>query len=92
MRGFGSLLIPAWSPGYLVGGLYVLSLTALWRSRAPCDGDEPTVVATAGATAFGLVAFTYFLGRSAPSNLHHVAVPAVVRVVRLVDGRRAVCP
>ena len=28
MRGFGSLLIPAWSPGYLVGALYVLSLTA----------------------------------------------------------------
>ena len=79
MRGFGSLLIPAWSPGYLVGGLYVLSLTAL----VGLPGDvrrrlRPTIAATAGATAFGAIAFTYFLGRSAPSNLHHVAVPAVV--------------
>ena len=40
MRGFGSLLIPTWSPGYLVGALYVLSLTALValpRSVRDCD-------------------------------------------------------
>ena len=79
MRGFGSLLIPAWSPGYLVGALYVLSLAAFVASRATCgQRHEPTIAATAGATAFGAVAFTYFLGRSAPSNLHHVALPAVV--------------
>jgi hypothetical protein len=79
MRGFGSLLIPAWSPGYLVGGLYLLSLAAFVAiPRAVRTRHEPTVAATAGATAFGAVAFTYFLGRSAPSNLHHVALPAVV--------------
>ena len=79
MRGFGSLLIPTWSPGYLVGALYVVSLTAL--VALPRDVRrrlDPTIAATAGATAFGAIAFTYFLGRSAPSNLHHVAVPAVV--------------
>ena len=79
MRGFGSLLIPPWSPGYLVGALYVVSLTAL--VALPRDARrrlDPTIAATAGATAFGAIAFTYFLGRSAPSNLHHVAVPAVV--------------
>lgn len=79
MRGFGSLLIPAWSPGYLVGALYVLSLAAFVAiPRVVRARHEPTVAATAGATAFGAVAFTYFLGRSAPSNLHHVALPAVV--------------
>jgi hypothetical protein len=79
MRGFGSLLIPAWSPGYLVGGLYLVSLAAFVAiPRAVRARHEPTVAATVGATAFGVVAFTYFLGRSAPSNLHHVAVPAVV--------------
>jgi hypothetical protein len=79
MRGFGSLLIAAWSPGYLVGALYVLSLTALLAlPRAVRRRHEPTIAATAGATAFGAVAFTYFLGRSATSNLHHVALPAVV--------------
>ncbi len=79
MRGFGSLLIPSWSPGYLVGALYVVSLTAL--VALPRDARrrlDPTIAATAGATAFGAIAFTYFLGRSAPTNLHHVAVPAVV--------------
>ena len=79
MRGFGALLIPAWSPGYLVGALYVVSLTAL--IALPRDARQrldSTIAATAGATAFGAIAFTYFLGRSAPTNLHHVAVPAVV--------------
>ena len=79
MRGFGSLLIPPWSPGYLVGALYVVSLTAL--VALPRDMRrrlDPTIAATAGATAFGAIAFTYFLGRSAPSNLNHIAVPAVV--------------
>ena len=79
MRGFGSLLIPAWSPGYLVGGLYLVSLAAFIAiPRTVRARHEPAVAATAGATAFGAVAFTYFLGRSAPSNLHHVALPAVV--------------
>jgi hypothetical protein len=78
-RGFGALLIPAWSPGYLVGALYVVSLTALTAlPRTTRRQLGPSVAATAGATAFGAVAFTYFLGRSAPTNLHHVAVPAVV--------------
>ena len=79
MRGFGSLLIPTWSPGYLVGALYVLSVTALLAlPRAVRLQHDRTITATAGATAFGAIAFTYFLGRSAPTNLHHVAVPAVV--------------
>jgi hypothetical protein len=78
-RGLGSLLIPAWSPGYLVGAFYILSVIAFIVAR-PTTRHEllPTATATAGATAFGAAAFTYFLGRSAPSNLHHVAVPTIV--------------
>ena len=79
MRGFGSLLIPTWSPGYLVGALYVVSLIALIAlPRSSRLHHGPAIATTAGATAFGAMAFTYFLGRSAPSNLHHVAIPAVV--------------
>jgi hypothetical protein len=78
-RGLGSLLIPAWSPGYLVGAFYVLSVVTLIVARPTLRQRlQPTVTATAGATAFGAAAFTYFLGRSAPSNLHHVAVPTIV--------------
>ena len=90
MQGFGSLLIPAWSPGYILAALSVLSLTALvglpGEVRRRCS---PTIAATAGATVFGAVAFTYFLGRSAPSNLHHVASPCGRRALRLVDRRYA---
>jgi hypothetical protein len=79
MHGFGSLLIPTWSPGYLVGALYVVSLIGLIAlPRSTRLQNRPAIAATAGATAFGAMAFTYFLGRSAPSNLHHVAIPAVV--------------
>ena len=79
MQGFGALLIPTWSPGYILAALYVLSATALLALPARIRlREQPAIAATAGATVFGAVAFTYFLGRSAPSNLHHVAIPAVV--------------
>jgi hypothetical protein len=78
-RGFGTTLIPAWSPGYLVASIYVgslLVLVALPRRFAVLYQRE--LAAIAGATAFGATAFSYYLGRSVQSNLHHVAIPAVV--------------
>ena len=86
-EGFGSLLIPSWSPAYLVVSIYAVSMLALVvlalehrdpSSRRPCD--PTTLVALSGATAYGIAAFTYYLGRSAPSNLHHLAVTVVVVV------------
>ncbi len=60
MRGFGSLLIPTWSPGYLVGALYVVSLIGLIAlPRSTRLQNRPAIAATAGATAFGAMAFTY---------------------------------
>ncbi len=51
-------------------------------ARAPaceCDGDRSDGRRHGRAPPPSApIAFTYFLGRSAPSNLHHVAVPAVV--------------
>ena len=80
---FGTLLIPAWSPGYLVAASYVVSTIALLVVLGRPNemrSQYATLVAIAGSTAYGALSFSYFLGRSAPTNLHHVAVPAVVTV------------
>jgi hypothetical protein len=81
LRGFGALQIPAWSPGYLVAALYVVSaigLVVLASRPTAAACWAPQLVAIGGATAYGATSFTYFLGRSSAQNLHHVAIPAVV--------------
>jgi hypothetical protein len=84
VAGFGQLPVPGWSLGYLMGGLCVASLTAIAvivsRGRGSELARPSTVVPLAAVTTFGAVALTYFLGRSHPNNLTHVAPPFVAMV------------
>jgi hypothetical protein len=79
---FGTLPVNSWSPGFLLAALCLASavlLSALVIRRQPIVRSRPELfVALAGSTAFAILAFTYFLGRSHPNNLHHVAPPAIV--------------
>ncbi len=84
VAGFGQLPVPGWSLGYLMGALDVASLAAVAviarrgrRSELACPS---TIVPLAAVSAFAAVALTYFLGRSHPNNLTHVAPPFVVMV------------
>ena len=80
--GFGQLPVPGWSLGFLMGALDAISLAALWVIAAYARGSAlarpSTVVPLAAATTFAAVSLTYFLGRSHPNNLTHVAPPFVV--------------
>lgn len=79
--GFGTLLIPSWSLGYLLAAAYAVSFAglsvALRLSPELCDAFRPELAAIASLSAFGVLSYTYFLGRSHPNNLHHVAPPAI---------------
>jgi hypothetical protein len=82
--GFGTLPIPDWSFGYLMGGAYVLSLvavTAICLYGRGSDLARPSrLVPIVATTAFGMLALTYFVGRSDPNNLTHVAAPFVTMI------------
>ena len=83
--GFGQLPVPGWSLGYLMGALYVaLAGRGLPSSPQRGRGGElarpSTIVPLAAVSTFGAVSLTYFLGRSHPNNLTHVAPPFVVMV------------
>ncbi|MDP9258839.1 MAG: hypothetical protein M3Q31_20140 [Actinomycetota bacterium] len=84
VAGFGQLPVPGWSLGYLMGALCVASLTATFlmavRGRGSKLGRPSTIVPLAALGAFAAVALTYFLGRSHPNNLTHVAPPFVAMV------------
>lgn len=85
---FGTLLIPSWSVGYAIASVYVISTLGLVVTIATGTGapvKQTSLLAIAGATAFGALSFTYFLGRSEPTNLHHIAIPAVVVVCCWAD-------
>ena len=82
--GFGQLPVPDWSLGYLMGGLYAASLVAVCtlavRARGSELGRASTIVPLAAVTTLGAVSLSYFLGRSHPNNLTHVAPPFVAMV------------
>jgi hypothetical protein len=81
-NGFYTLPIGSWSLGYLIAALYFVSMAGLvfvtldQREFAATRRVELTAIAT--TTAFGILSYTYFLGRSHPNNLHHIAPPAIV--------------
>ncbi|MGD0272576.1 MAG: hypothetical protein ABSB96_02440 [Gaiellaceae bacterium] len=81
-NGRGTLLIDPWSLGYLIAALYFVSTVGLvfvaleQREFAAAKRVELTAIAT--TTAFGILSYTYFLGRSHPNNLHHIAPAAIV--------------
>lgn len=82
--GFGTLPVGDWSLGYLIIALYVASFVGVAvaillapRSRFSLPSTIVPIVAT---TAFGVLSFTYFLGRSHPNNLTHIAPPFVIMI------------
>ena len=81
-NGFSTLLIDPWSLGYLIAALYIISTAGLvfvvleQREFAAAIRVELTAIAT--TTVFGILSYTYFLGRSHPNNLHHIAPAAIV--------------
>lgn len=88
-NGFSTLLIDPWSLGYLIASLYFVSIAGLvfvtleQRRFAAVKRVELTAIAT--TTAFGILSYTYFLGRSHSNNLHHIAPPAIVLSVLWVS-------
>ena len=76
---FGTLPVPPWSPWPLIPAVYALSLLALlvdllaFRARA---ATWPRL-AVLGMSVFGVAQYSYFVGRSHPNNLYHVALPAM---------------
>ncbi|MDQ3879721.1 MAG: hypothetical protein M3295_01360, partial [Chloroflexota bacterium] len=75
--GLGQLPIDWFSSGPIAGLTIFLSAAGVvWLSR---NGSAPPalLVALAGFNAFAVASFTYYLGRSHPSNLLHLMVPIV---------------
>ena len=90
---FGDLLIEPWSPGLAIGGLYTISLAVivllvLLRPKLVRERVS-TFIATTGLTALGILVYTYFLGRSHPNNVIHVAPPAIVLIFVWLDLARS---
>lgn len=87
--GFGTLPVPDWSLGYLMGAFYVVSLTAiaviLRHARGSALARPSTIAPLAAVTGSGAAFLTYFLGRSHPNNLTHIA-PSFVAMVALWAG------
>jgi hypothetical protein len=84
VKGFGTLPIPGWSLGYLMGGLELVSLSAvaaavLW-ARGAALARPSAVVPLVAVSTLAATSLTYFLGRSHPNNLTHVAPPFVAMV------------
>jgi hypothetical protein len=79
--GLGVVPIQQWSPGIAVGAMYGVSAAAaigLVVLQPSAVRARPAAFrAVAGITVMGAIQYTYFLGRAAPSNLIHIAAPAV---------------
>ena len=82
--GLGAEDIANWSPGLAIGGVYAASATVIIGLLVVAPGlvrERLTAFrALAGLTALGPLVFTYFLGRSDPSNLIWVSPPFVALV------------
>jgi hypothetical protein len=87
--GFGTMLIGPWSLSYLIAALYFASTAGLMfvtlEQKAFASARRVELTAIATTTAFGILSFTYFLGRSHPNNLHHIAPAAIVLSVLWVS-------
>jgi hypothetical protein len=79
--GEGTLEMTRWSPGLAIGAEYAVSATvliALLIARPELVRTRTDAFrAATGVTAMGALFYTYFLGRSAPTNLIHISPPAV---------------
>jgi hypothetical protein len=79
--GYFTLPVPPWSPAFVLAAACFASalLLALLVARGPelVRERRELFVGIAGSTAFAILAFTYYVGRSHPNNLHHIAPPAI---------------
>ncbi len=78
---FGTLTVQAWHPWALFIAVYFLSLLmlackALLAEAGADDAAKGSLIA--GFTGFGIVQFTYYLGRSHHNNLFHICIPLVL--------------
>jgi hypothetical protein len=73
---------PPWSPGLVVGAGYLASATAvvlLVRQRPNIVRRERVaILAVTGTTAYGIVFFGYFVGRSSDHVVAYVSLPAIL--------------
>jgi hypothetical protein len=98
-EGFGALPVILFSTGPLMGTLTILSAAGLgWIAlRRRVNIPVPARVALAGFTGFAMSSYTYYLGRSHPSNLVHLLPPVIAYLtvwtsVFLGSERRSVRP
>ncbi len=76
---FGTLTVEAWRPWALYIAVYFLSLLLLLhKALFARSSDAEPFAFIAGLTGFGIVQFTYFLGRSHLNNLYHICIPLIV--------------
>ena len=78
--GFGQLPIVFFSPGPVMGAVIFLTVVGtvhLARTRSPA-ATAPQLAALAGFGGMALGTFTYYLGRSHPTNLLNILLPTVV--------------
>jgi hypothetical protein len=78
---FGSQKIEAWHPWALYIAVYFLSfILLLYKALFTPSANATSFAVIAGLTGFGIVQFTYFLGRSHPNNLYHICIPLIIIV------------
>lgn len=76
---FGTLTVDAWRPWALYIAVYFFSLMLLlYKALFAPAKDAASFAFIAGLTGFGIVQFTYFLGRSHHNNLYHICIPLIV--------------
>jgi hypothetical protein len=75
---FGCLPILPWSPWIAIAGVYVASIVALGYRRVTLGKKDMKMeyAVIFAMSALGVGQYTYYLGRSHPNNLFHVALPA----------------
>ncbi|MGI8749371.1 MAG: hypothetical protein ACR2J6_02275 [Thermoleophilaceae bacterium] len=98
-NGISALRMEPWSPGLVVGGVYLASLAALavLAARAPRFAREERLplLALAGMVPFGLASLSYFVGLSHPNVVLPVALPcyaALALWLVVLERRRRLVP
>jgi hypothetical protein len=78
--GLGAELIEPWSPWIFPIGIYFASLMVFafrYFVRGKV-GDSPQEKLIFGLTLFGIAQYTYYVDRSHPNALYHIAIPGVM--------------
>ena len=74
--------VERWTAGFVVGAGYLASgaalLEVLARRGTLVRRERPALIAIAGLTAYGVALLSYFVDRSLPHILVHIALPALL--------------